>query len=580
LALLAIAGLSVLAVGGNETATATLVDAAKDIVYFAVILVWVGSSRSLRLATGVLVATMASLAALSVIQEFAFANTVDFLGLSNVDTPQVGSVTLRHTGPLTDANFWARALVSVLPIGFSWWALAKQGLTRWLAGGAAITIAFGIYLTQSRGGLIAAVVGVVVWLAMAGRRYARWLILTPVVLAVVLAIPGVGSRLVTLSDISGVEQGAGDPSLQGRLGAQRAGVGMFFDHPILGIGFGEFRENVPEYQRSFGIQAEVLDAHNLYLEIAAETGTLGLLAWGLFLGFGLFVSLRAWLVAGQSGSSKDRWIRLMATGVLSGLVAWLVASAFLHAANLRILYTVLAVGVGLDLWARESTDELIDEGASSAPGTGRSEGQLAEAAGRQPALIRQPAIVVPVILIATVVGSWLLLRGASQEWVAERSLVMATGEVSDWRYEAYSYDLITRGVVGETYAALLEEPEITERAAAGLGWNRDDLDGYQVSTSYAPASQMITVRVSGDDSHDVKAIADAVIEYGVAFVGELDQPFVVNAVESQPTEPQRRTVGDSLRLGLVAVVGTTAVVGIVWSITPARRRPSVPQNVH
>jgi hypothetical protein len=157
---------------------------------------------------------------------------------------------------------------------------------------------------------------------------------------------------------------------------------------------------------------------------------------------------------------------------------------------------------------------------------------------------------------------------------------MATGEISDWRYEAYSYDLITRGVVGETYAALLAEPEITEGAAVQLGWNRDDLEHFHVNTSYAPASQMITARVSGDDPDEVTAMADAIVEYGIGFVNELDQPFVVAAVESQPTDAEPHTVGDSLRLGLVAVVGTTAAVGIIWSLTPARRRPSVPENVH
>ena len=157
---------------------------------------------------------------------------------------------------------------------------------------------------------------------------------------------------------------------------------------------------------------------------------------------------------------------------------------------------------------------------------------------------------------------------------------MATGEVSDWRYEAYSYDLITRGVVGETYSALLAEPEIAESAAARLGWDRGDLDDFHVSTSYAPASQIITVRVSGDDPHEVRAMADVIIEFGVDFVDELDQPFVVAAVASQPTDAEPHTVGDSLRLGLVAVAGTTAAVGIIWSLTPARRRPSVPQNVH
>ena len=579
LGLLAVGGLSLLAVGGGEVGITTLVDFSKDIVFLAVVLVWVGSNRSLKVATGVLVVTLASLAALSVIQEYVFANSTYFLGLSNVDTAQPGAATLRHTGPEFDANFWARSLVVVLPIAMSWLALAKQNLTRWMAGGAAVAIGFGIYLTQSRGGLIAAGAAVAIWLVMAGRPYIRWLVLAPVVLAVLLAIPGVGSRLVTLTDFDGVEQGAGDPSLQGRVGAQRAGVGMFLDYPILGIGFGEFRETVPEFQRKLGIQAEVLDAHNLYLEIAAETGVIGLVAWGLFIGFGLFVALRAWLISGQSGSAKDRWIHLMAAGVISGLTAWLIASAFLHASNLRILFAVIAVGVGLDLWARE--DPMVPTGID---GPGESsvyhEDESPSATnGRQPPLILRPALVVPLLLFAVAASSILILRSAPQQWVAERYVVMATGDQADSRYVAYSYDLITRGVVGGTYAALLEEPEITQRAVAELGWDEADLDAIEVSTSYAQGSQVITLRVAGDDPDKVRAAADAIVKYGTGFVTALDEPFVVATVESQPTDPEQRANPELWRIGLLAVMGTTAIVGIGWSVSSSRQRPTIAESI-
>jgi capsular polysaccharide biosynthesis protein len=355
---------------------------------------------------------------------------------------------------------------------------------------------------------------------------------------------------------------------------------MFLDHPILGIGFGEFRETVPEFQRKLGIQAEVLDAHNLYLEIAAETGVVGLMACILFIGFGLFVALRAWLISGQSGSAKDRWIHLMATGIISGLIAWLIASAFLHAANLRILFAVLAVGVGLDLWARE--DRIVPAGNSRSHETSPhlEDGDLPEATGRQPPLVLRPAAVVPLILLVVITGSFLILRSAPQHWIAERHVVMATGDQADSRYVAYSYDLITRGVIGGTYAALLEEPEITQRAVADLGWDADDLAAIDVSTSYAAGSQVITLRVAGDDPDKVRAVADGIVEYGTGFVADLDEPFVVTTVESQSTDPEQRANPELWRVGLVAVAGTTAAIGISWSISSTRRRPTVAESVH
>lgn len=567
LGLLAVTALSVLVAGGSYDGTEALVELSKDLVYLAVVLVWVGSSRSLKLATGVLVVTLASLAALSVVQEFAFGNNLDFFGLSRVEVAQLGTVTLRHSGPESDANFWARSLVVALPLAISWWALAKERSLKWAAGIATVVIGFGLYLTQSRGGLIAALAAVLIWIVMAGRPYIRWLVLAPLVLAVLLVLPGVGSRLITLTDVAAADGGVSDPSLQGRIGAQRSGVGMFVEHPILGVGFGAFASSVPEYQRKLGIQAEVLDAHNLYLEIAAETGAIGLLMWSLFFGFGLFVALRAWLVSGQSGSAKDRWPHLMATGVIAGLAAWLLASAFLHAANLRVIFTVLAVGVGLDLLSREK--HALDRADADVDAAGRESDfrsgavPVSVSASIQSPLARRLMIMVPLAVLLFAVSSSLILRTAPDRWVAERHVLMATGDEADWRYVAYSYDLITRGLVGGTYAAILEEPAIAQQAVADLNWESEVLDSIEVSTSYAPASQVITVRVAGDDPAEVEAVAAGIVEGGAAFIRGLDEPFVAAEVAPESTEAQPDPLGDLRRLALIVVIGV-AFGTAVW----------------
>ena len=578
LALLAATALSVLVAGGSSDGVSALTELAKDLVYLAIVLVWVGSSRSLKLATATLVITLASLAALSVVQEFALGNTVSFLGLSNVETTQLGAVTLRHSGPESDANFWARSLVVALPLAMSWWALAKSNLVKWAAAGAAGAIGLGLYLTQSRGGLIAATAAVLIWAVMAGRPYIRWLVIAPVALAVLLVIPGVGSRLLTLTSVSSAEDGAGDPSLVGRVGAQRSGVAMFLEQPVLGVGFGEFRSSVPEYQRKLGIQAEVLDAHNLYLEIAAEGGAIGLMTWGLFFGFGLFVALRAWLVSGQSGSAKDRWAHLMVTGVIAGLVAWLMASAFLHAANLRMIFTVLAVGVGLDLLVREDAaarHARDSEAQEAAAGSAVKDGIHGPAFGRL-------AISAALAVLVLATSSWFILRAAPERWIAERHVVMATGDEADWRYVAYSYDLITRGIVGATYAALLDEPVVAQQAADRSRFERGALDSVDVSTSYAPVSQIITVRVVGEDAAQVEAVAAGIVEEGADFILGLEEPFVVSVVSTESTGVRPDATGDLWRIALIVALGAVLAWGVWYGsyVTPrntARRARVSPQ---
>jgi hypothetical protein len=384
-------------------------------------------------------------------------------------------------------------------------------------------------------------------------------------------IPGVGSRLVTLTDVAAAEQGVSDPSLQGRLGAQETGVGMFLENPIFGVGAGEFVATVPEYQRKLGIQAEVLDAHNLYLEIAAETGAIGLVTWGLFFGFGLFLAVRAWLLSRPSMGGANRWVHLMAVGVIAALIGWLLASIFLHAANLRILYTVLAVGVGLDFIVREQTPAVgKDGGVAREPSTPTDAGR--DRAGRWPVVMGSLVLVV-LLLLGT--GAWILFSNPPARWETERHLLLSTGDAASFRYLAYSYDLISRGIVGPTYAAVLEDPGIARRAAAGLGWDAKDLDSVEVTAFYTPGSQVITVRVVGDSPATVGVIADGIVDQGAGFVDELDEPFVVAAVESETIDVWQRSRFNLPRIVGIIAIGIAAAIAASRLAAHARQRPTL-----
>ena len=579
LALIAVLAISTLVAGDSDHSLGNLVEVSKDFVYLVVILIWVGSHRSLKLATGTLVITMASLAGLSVVQEFVFNNSLTFFGLSNVDTTQLGGVTLRHTGPEPDANFWARSLVVVLPIAMSWWALAKRNLAKWSAGGAVIAISLGVYLSQSRGALIAAIATVIIWLVLAGRPYYRWLALAPVVLALLIAVPGVGSRLLTLTDLTSSGQQVADPSLQGRIGSQQVGIDMFFDNPVLGVGFGEFLSIVPEYQRKLGIEAEILDAHNLYLEFAAETGAVGLLAWGLFFGFGLFVALRAWLSSRDFASAEERWFHLMAAGVVAGLIAWLLASVFLHAANLRIVFTVLAVGVGLDLALQDRPGMKDGPSDQQSDRRTRRDDATVPAPSRLPVLHR-PAAIGLLVLIVAAASSWVFLAKTPPRWVAERHLLLVTDDDAASRYEAYSYDLITRGLVGSTYAALLEDPQVIQRAIADVRTGSGSTAAISMSASYTRGSQVITVRVIGDDADTVQAVAANVVDHGAQFVADLDQPFALIQVESDVTGVRPRSRISIALLAVISVIAGTVTAGIVQAVTSTRRRSTRAHSDH
>lgn len=80
---------------------------------------------------------------------------------------------------------------------------------------------------------------------------------------------------------------ASDLELRGQIFA--AAARMFADHPILGLGHGVYRTQAAAYYPAGASTTWLIDAHNLLLHVAAETGIAGLMG---FLGALLLASVR------------------------------------------------------------------------------------------------------------------------------------------------------------------------------------------------------------------------------------------------------------------------------------------------
>lgn len=320
-----------------------------DLVWFAVLLVLLSAPGAPMLAGASFVGTLAALALLAVLQEFLVGNDFTFGGLSQVPlSTDLGSVTARHSGPEQDVNFWGRVLVLGVPLAVGLWA-GSAPVRRWCWVGCAVLVSTGVYLTQSRGALLALAVGLVAWPLLAARRYRQLLLGLPVLLAVALAVPGVGSRLATVTQLGPSPLTLPDPSLQGRRDAQRAALQMFWDDPVFGVGPGRFEQVTTAYQRRLPFEvSDVFAPHNLYLQFAAEGGLVLLGAWLALLATGAFVANRARVLLQGAGGPEPPLV----AGVLAALVAWSTASIFLHLASLRTFLLVVGVGAAVDLLAR------------------------------------------------------------------------------------------------------------------------------------------------------------------------------------------------------------------------------------
>lgn len=195
----------------------------------------------------------------------------------------------------------------------------RAGVDRVASLGAAALMTLGIVLTGSRGGLISAVVALLV-VGLHGARPGRVAAVGAAIVmfglvALAAAPPEVETRLTSTSST-------------GRTTIWRLGVDACADHCALGSGWGTFPQ---VYQREFvtnpiagGFRDEGYRAHNIWLQAIVETGVAGFVA--LVAAYGLVVREARRL--GHAGDRITALAALTGLAVASSLVSNLIFKYF------------------------------------------------------------------------------------------------------------------------------------------------------------------------------------------------------------------------------------------------------------
>jgi putative inorganic carbon (HCO3(-)) transporter len=272
----------------------------------------------------------------------------------------------RLGGSLGEPNELAAVLVAGIVLAAGLAAVMKgKPLARIALVGAAGMCLISIFLTLSRGGLIALAVAMVVAVFVAGRwRPAAALLAVATLSSVVLffafaATPNQRARVT--------EVGSGS----GRSDIWEVGWRMVEANPVHGVGVGQFQSSAVHYLIAPGVIKRsdlIVDtpkvAHNIYLQVLAEMGVLGLIPFLIIIGFSLRCSLRA---ARAFERRRDQGMELMSRSVLVALVGILAADFFVSQQFSKQLWLLLGLGPALLAISSRATEAEGEQPGTIAP---------------------------------------------------------------------------------------------------------------------------------------------------------------------------------------------------------------------
>jgi putative inorganic carbon (hco3(-)) transporter len=185
------------------------------------------------------------------------------------------------------------------------------------------------------------------------------------IVGVFLLLPNYAERIESLAEV-GALASEGEPSdgaILGRATSNLAALNVFADHPVLGVGPGRYQTDFSQqYANELGLRRFTTPrrAHSLYLEVAADTGILGLVT---FLGavgttlHGLWIVRRRWLTERPEHAH-------LAIALFLSVAAYMLSGVFLHLAYIRYFWLLMAVANSA-IWIMSRETVQVDEFAQA-----------------------------------------------------------------------------------------------------------------------------------------------------------------------------------------------------------------------
>jgi O-antigen ligase len=294
------------------------------------------SSREVRTLGTALVIFGSTMALFAVLQNLSSPTKLYWL-----ITPRFGGWIY---GPYVNHNHYAGLIEMLIPVPLVF-AFSRFGSQRerWISASAAAFMAATIFLSGSRGGMIAFTVEMAIFLAFVFRERQKQniaVLLGAFLLFALALIAWTGGHEVKARIATFAGNQHSDLATDIRLQIDRDTLRMSIRHPLLGCGQGTFADVYPQF-RSFYTDSLVNAAHNDLLQVLVETGIIG---FGIMLWFLVITVRNALRKSAKWSSNLNGAVAIAALLGISGiLVHSLVDFNMQIPANAALFYSLCVV---------------------------------------------------------------------------------------------------------------------------------------------------------------------------------------------------------------------------------------------
>lgn len=284
---------------------------------------------------------------------------------------------LARAGEDISGNVNATAALLVTLVPFAFYMLQSSQSAGWrLLGCTALAVSIAaVAVTFSRMSLLLLppLLALQCWRTIRTRRGTAWLagVAAGVAIVAVFTIPWREVERRTSTILPYLAASVADPGgsriaeSSSRAFHLRAGIAMFADHPVLGVGYGNYSDY---FLREYQFQVEGSEKlwrhrrspHSSNIGILADLGLVGLSLWIVLLGVGFFAVFKAWRTMRRVAYRSDGFLLVQAV-TYAYLLQAVAFPWYGESHTEKLFWMILSLGVVADGLARQTATSLDRE---------------------------------------------------------------------------------------------------------------------------------------------------------------------------------------------------------------------------